>query len=103
MKVDGTEASPVKAVVEELDKLREQVREIVTQYAARVEAEIDALEQTVRSHQAETELSASKLRDLRDMLTVLRNGPVKSGKGRRKDLKKLDSVLSDLNMLVERW
>ena len=37
------------------------------------------------------------------MLTLLRNSGVKPEKGRRKDLKKLDSISDDLTMMVENW
>ena len=44
-----------------------------------------------------------KIRDLRDMLTLLRHRQLKPDKGRRKDLKKIESVVDDLAMLIENW
>jgi len=37
------------------------------------------------------------------MLTLLRNAGVKPEKGRRKDLKKLDTISEDLAMMVQNW
>jgi t-SNARE complex subunit (syntaxin) len=37
------------------------------------------------------------------MLTLLRNRQLKPDKGRRKDLKKIESVVNDLTMLIENW
>ncbi len=48
-------------------------------------------------------LSSAKAKDLRDMLTLLRQRQIRADKGRRKDLKKLETVISDLGMLIENW
>jgi len=45
----------------------------------------------------------AKMRDLRDMLTLLRKFSIKPEKGRRKDLKKIDALVGDLTMLIEQW
>ncbi len=37
------------------------------------------------------------------MLMLLRNASLKTDKGRRKDLKKIDSLIADLTMLTENW
>ena len=45
----------------------------------------------------------SELHDLRDMLTLLRTLAVKPEAGRRKDLKKIESLMEELRRLSERW
>ena len=45
----------------------------------------------------------SEIPDLRDMLTLLRTLEVKPEAGRRKDLKKIESLVEDLRLLSERW
>ena len=45
----------------------------------------------------------SEIHDLRDMLTLLRTLDVKPEAGRRKDLKKIESLVEDLRALSERW
>ena len=43
------------------------------------------------------------LYDLRDMTTLLRTLDVKPVAGRRKDMKKIESLVDELRLLVERW
>ena len=45
----------------------------------------------------------SEIHDLRDMLTLLRTLEVKPEAGRRKDLKKIETLVEDLRLLSERW
>jgi hypothetical protein len=101
MKSDASEASPSKAVVSELQDLRAELREAASTYAARLDAEIERVCTAVEAAAGNT--SGTKVRDLRDMLTLLRHRQVKADKGRRKDLKKIESVVSDLTMLIENW
>jgi len=103
MEVDGSEASPMKAALEELEALRAVFHETLQSYAARIEGEIGTVQDVVKSLLGEEKIPEAKLRDLRDMLTLLRSTQVKTDKGRRKDLKKIDSVVGDLTMLIENW
>jgi chromosome segregation ATPase len=103
MKSDGTEASPTKAVVSELQDLRAELRDAVESYATRLESEIDKVRVKVEAGSSVKNLSSARIRDLRDMLTLLRQRQVKADKGRRKDLKKIESVVGDLAMLIENW
>jgi phosphoenolpyruvate synthase/pyruvate phosphate dikinase len=103
MKPDATEASPTKAVVMELQNLRTELREAANSYATRLESEIERVRVAVESGSRAKSLSSARIRDLRDMLTLLRHRQIKPDKGRRKDLKKIESVVSDLAMLIENW
>jgi phosphoenolpyruvate synthase/pyruvate phosphate dikinase len=103
MKTDGTEASPTKAVVAELQNLRAELREAADSYATRLESEVDRVRVAVETGSTAKNLSSARIRDLRDMLTLLRHRQIKPDKGRRKDLKKIESVVSDLAMLIEHW
>lgn len=103
MKTDGTEASPTKAVVTELQNLRTELREAAASYATRLESEIERVRVAVETGSTAKNLSSAKIRDLRDMLTLLRHRQIKPDKGRRKDLKKIESVVGDLAMLIENW
>lgn len=97
------EASPVKAVIEELEILRADFRASLETYASRIESEISQIEQVTSDLQKRKKIPSSKLRDLRDMLTLLRRFQIKPEKGRRKDLKKIDSLIGDLSVLIEHW
>lgn len=102
MKLDGSEASPMKAVVGELENLRQSLRETLSHYQARLEGDIDAIRDVV-SQDLGSKIDSGKLRDLRDMLTVLRHAQVKAEKGRRKDVKRIEGVVADLKILIEHW
>src|SRR5471030_1424134 len=101
MRKDGTEGSPAKSVLDELEKIRAILHETVAKYQLRLEAEIDAIEAIMGKEKGE--LTSAKMRDVRDMLTVLRNMDIKVDKGRRKDLRKIESVLGDIALLTEAW
>jgi hypothetical protein len=103
MESPSPEASPAKSVVEELDVLRSEFRSALLAYAGRIEEEIGLVRKTVAAEGAGKKVSAAKLRDLRDMLTLLRKFSIKPEKGRRKDFKKIDALVGDLAMLIENW
>lgn len=103
MEVDGTESSPAKLALSELERIKAAFREALVVYGSRVEAELDAVGSKISKHSGGKKLSSSKMRDLRDLLTVLRNVQIKADKGRRKDIKKIDAMVGDLNMLLENW
>jgi hypothetical protein len=103
MKSDGSEASPNKAVVSELQDLRAELREAASSYVTRLDAEIERVRAAVEAEPKGSNSLSAKIRDLRDMLTLLRHRQVKADKGRRKELKKIESVISDLAMLIENW
>jgi len=102
MKSDEMEASPAKSVLKELETLRGLLKETLAAYGTRLDEELQKIGGTVEA-KAQEKISQARLRDMRDMLTLLRTLQVKPDKGRRKDLKKLDSVIGDLSMLIEHW
>jgi hypothetical protein len=97
------DAAPFASIEEELESLRVAVRSAVERYFARVDAQIVQMTEAVRREAAKKKISPSRQRDLRDMLMLLRNASLKTDKGRRKDLKKIDSLIADLTMLTENW
>ena len=52
---------------------------------------------------AGAERQTARFHDLRDMLTLLRTFEVTSGVARRKDLKKVETVLEELQLLASHW
>jgi hypothetical protein len=84
--------------------LRKTFRDLVAAYTAQVEGEITGLLDLVKSDaQARRKLPAGRAHDLRDMLSLLRNLEIKPAKGRRRDLKKVESAIEELRRIVERW
>lgn len=94
---------PLRSVLLEIERVRGLFRHAVANYSARFEADLDELRDKIQALMEEEKLAQARLRDIRDMLTLLRNTSVKSGKGRRKELKKLDALVADLQMLTETW
>jgi len=103
MKEPTPDASPMKSVVEELESLRSDFKSALESYSTRIETEISAIRSAVEKEGSAETPSSAKMRDLRDMLTLLRKFQIKPEKGRRKDLKKLDALVGDLTLLIETW
>ena len=99
---DGMEASPLKSVAEELAFLRKMFRETVDQYAARVESDIAGIREAVMI-EVKGKKTAARNRDARDMITLIRTLEIKPEKGRRRDLKKIDSLVEELLRFRENW
>ena len=94
---------PLEVALSEIERIRGLFREAVAAYSARFEEDLDELRIKIQSLSQVDKLPHGRLRELRDMLTLLRNATVKSSKGRRKELKKLDALVADLQMLTEAW
>lgn len=103
MKTGGTEASPAKALLEELESFRGLCHGTLDAIGTRMDDQLDAVRLRVEALGSAESLPQGKIRDLRDMLTLLRTNGIKPEKGRRKDLKKLDTITEDLAMLVQNW
>lgn len=96
------DASPTKSLIEDLGKLRQTLRKTVRAYTRRLDEEIIAIVEWTRQIGEESKGGQAHARDIGDMLTLVRKVDAKADKGRRKDLKKIDSVVSDLRFFVER-
>jgi hypothetical protein len=103
-KPKSASALPFKTVAEELTFLRKSFRDLVGAYAAQLEAEIARLHAVVQGDaESKKKLPGSRVSDLRDMLMLLRSLEVKPAKGRRRDLKKVENLVEDLQAITERW
>src|ERR1700677_4949566 len=100
---DASNASPLKSAREELDFLRKIFRELMASYSVRVEGEIAQMREAVAAEEKKKKHSSSRLRDSRDIITLIRTLDVKTEKGRRRDLKKIDLLIEELNRFVENW
>ena len=97
------EVSPMKSVAEELDLLRKSFRECVNVYAKRIEAQLIQIRETVLEQTKNPKLPPGHIRDLRDMITLCRTLDIKPEKGRRKDLKKVDTAVEELHLMIQNW
>jgi hypothetical protein len=90
-------------VAEDLAFLRKSFRDLIAAYSGQIEGEITEVAELVKSDAQSRKLPASRAHELRDMLSLLRNLDIKPAKGRRRDLKKVETVLEELHRIVERW
>src|SRR5688500_2785415 len=91
--------SPVKILETELEKLRSDLRATVRAYAARLEIDLAESRAALGSLKPAEELSRERLHQLRDLMIHVRKRKLKPEKGRRKDLRKIDSLIEDLQLL----
>ena len=97
------EVSPIKSVAEELDLLRKSFRESVNAYAKRIETQLAQAREHILAQTTDSKTQASRIRDLRDILTLCRTLDLKPDKGRRKDLKKIESALEEIQAMIQNW
>src|SRR3979411_2652729 len=94
------ETSPARLLESELEKLRGDLRATVRAYAARLESGLAERRGALESSKPAEELSRERLHQLRDLTILVRKLKLKPEKGRRKDLRKIDSLIEDLQLLV---
>jgi hypothetical protein len=93
------ESSPVTMLAGELATLRRDLRATSRAYAARLEIDLAESMAAVSSKRADA-LSREQLHDIREMTIMVRKRKLKPEKGRRKDLRKIDSLIRDLHSIT---
>jgi hypothetical protein len=96
----GSAASPVKLLESELVKLRAELRETVRVYTARLEIQLAQSVAALQASRQSEELPRERLHQLRDLTSMVRKRKVKPEKGRRKDLRKIDALITDLHLFL---
>ncbi|HEY5752698.1 MAG TPA: hypothetical protein VIT21_06095 [Chthoniobacterales bacterium] len=102
-KQTSSETIPATLVIEEIDYLKQILEQSLTVYRAKMDADLEELRKAVVKCSQEGSLTARQLRDLRDMLTLCRTLRIKPEKGRRKDLKAIESLIEQLQLVTENW
>ena len=77
--------------------------EVARNYLARLHREIAELIRVLERKQEEPAFSSRELKDMRFMLKEIAHLQINPEKGRRKDLKKIDALIGELQSIVERW
>src|SRR5450432_272397 len=91
------ETSPANSLITDLVTLKRTSRSLTRAYLGRLEAEIDAVAAWASDQAKSDDLPKSRIRDLGDMITLVRKLEKNSdSKGRRRDLKRIDTTLQDL-------
>ena len=87
-------------LTEELATLRRDLRATVRAYAARLEIDLAESTAAVASTKPAETLSRERLHEIRDLTIMVRKRKLKPEKGRRKDLRKIDSLIRDLHSIT---
>jgi hypothetical protein len=90
------ESSPLTMLESELRSLHRDLRTIAKAYIARLENDLFVCLAALRSYGPIEQVPRETLHQIRDLTIVVRNRKVKPEKGRRKDLRKIDSLIVDL-------
>jgi hypothetical protein len=84
----------------ELAALRRELRATIRAYAARLEIDLAESTAAVASSLGKETLSRERLHEIRDLTIMVRKRKLKPEKGRRKDLRKIDSIIRDLHSIT---
>ncbi|MCE0524122.1 MAG: hypothetical protein LV480_14545 [Methylacidiphilales bacterium] len=77
--------------------------EVARNYVARLHREIAELIRALEKKQVDPGFSRRELKGLHDILKRIALLQINPERGRRKDLKKIDSLIGELQSTVERW
>jgi hypothetical protein len=77
--------------------------EVARSYLARLHRESAVLIRMLEQRQSGPGFSEKQVRDLHKMLERIADLHVDVERGRRKDLKKIDALIGDLQSIVEKW
>ena len=94
------DTSPVKLLESELHALRRDLRATARAYTSRLESDLLASASVLGSYGPVEKLSRDRLHQVRDLAIMVRNRRLKPEKGRRKDLRKIDTLITDLQLFV---
>jgi hypothetical protein len=87
-----------------LRALRLLIREVGNNYLAGMQSEVAHIEQVIREGQAASgKLPNERAKGLRRIRRDLGRLDIKPDKGRRRDLKQIEKVISDIMEVVDGW
>ena len=86
-----------------LGSLRQLVKEVGGNYLAGLQADVAAVERATRQVRSDEAPNRKQLAQFQAMLNAINALDVKPQKGRRRDLKELDRVISKLSDMASNW
>jgi hypothetical protein len=90
------ESSPLTMLESELHALHRDLRTIAKAYITRLETDLFVSLAALRAYGPIDQVPREMLQQIRDLTIIVRNRKLKPEKGRRKDLRKIDSLIGDL-------
>lgn len=99
------EATPATMLRRDIEGLRKDFRVAVKAYSAQVEEACNRLLAKVRAIELTGAAAAGKSChfEMRDASAAIRSLQLRPAKGRRKDLKKIDQLVADLEQALADW
>ena len=88
---------------EELLLLSKVLEEISRNYVNRLQREIQMVVKQIVKVETHGEFTRKQLKDLNHMVVMIRQLQLKPDRGRRKDLKKIDALIGELETYTENW
>ena len=101
-KPEASDALPIKPLIEQITFVRRTFRDILRHYGSEIETEIVRLAKRVTT-EAEKKVTRERVHEMRDILMLLRDADVNPKKGRRRDLKRIETLVKDVGEIVDRW
>jgi len=95
-----SEVTPATMLERELDSLRRDLRSTIRAYAARLEIDLAESTRAVASVKDCENISRERLHDIRELMILVRNRKLKPQNGRRKDVRKIDSLIRDVHSIT---
>ena len=102
-KLKSPEDLPVKPALEELAFVRKAFHDVAAHYMARIEGDLNAVREAVAMIAGQKTVASERVNGLRDVLLILREIEVKPDKGRRRDLKRIETAVADMRHIVDAW
>ena len=96
---ENTDASPAKSLGEAVAGLRRSLRQTIRFYETRLTSDLETVSVWNKALAANGRPTHEQVRDIGDMLGLIRKLKLKPEKGRRRDLRKIDDLVEDLVML----
>ena len=81
--------------------MRRELRTTARVYAQRLEHDLAVTTDALERYAPAEKLTREQLHRVRDIAMVVRNRRLRPEKGRRKDLRKIENLISDLRPLVD--
>ena len=102
-KVKSAGDLPVKPALEELAFVRKALQDVAAHYVAQVEADLNTVREAIAMFAGQKIIPRDRVEELRDVLLILREVEVKPEKGRRRDLKRIESAVKKMRRIVDGW
>ena len=101
LRTERRSKGPVNLLQTELQALRRELRATLRAYSARLEISLAQTTAAVAGSKPADELSREQMHKIRDLTQIVRDRKLKPEKGRRKDLRKIDALIEELEAAVQ--